>query len=91
MTKIINTRADLDALKGTPEYLDAMQAIAGTLETTMDTAVYPDGYNEPGYSGAAVEPVWTSVETLDTIQHLGFSTRAEFEQEYAAATADGEN
>lgn len=90
MTKIINTRADLDALKGSPAYFAALQAIAGTLETTMNTAVYPEGYGEPGYGGPEVEPVWETVETLDTIQHLGFASRAEFDAEYAVATAEDE-
>lgn len=86
--KIINTRADLEALKGTPAYLPALQTIAGTLETTMNTVVYPEGYGQEGYDGPEIDPVWETVETLDTIQHLGFHTRAEFDLEYAAATAE---
>lgn len=87
MPLIINTRADLDALKGTDRYLDAMKAIAGTLCTTVDVAVYPEGYGQPGYVGGAIDPDWQTVETLNTIQRLGFASRAEFETEYAAATA----
>ena len=90
MTIIINTRADLDALKGTPAYLPALRAIAGTMETTLNAAEYPEGYGDPSYSGPSVEPVWTIVETLETIHRLGFASRAEFEAEYAAATAEAE-
>ena len=42
MTTIINTRADLDALKGTSDYLPALRAIAGTMDTTVD----PDWSNK---------------------------------------------
>lgn len=84
---IINTRADLDALRGSPDYLEALRAVAGSLATAIDAAVYPEGYNDPGYAGPTVEPDWQNVETLSTIQRLGFATRAEFEAEYAAAVA----
>lgn len=84
---IINTRADLDALRDSPDYLEALRVVAGSLDTAVDAAIYPEGYNEPGYSGPAVEPDWQQVETLSTIQRLGFATRAEFEAEYAAAVA----
>jgi hypothetical protein len=88
MTIIINTRADLDVLKGTPDYLPALRAIAGTMETTVNTAEYPEGYGDPSYNGPSIEPAWTAVETLETIRRLGFASRAEFEAEYAAATAE---
>ena len=87
MNIIINTRTDLEALKGTPDYLPALRTIAGTMETTVNTAEYPEGYGEVSYSGPAVEPVWTTVETLETIHRLGFASRAEFEAEYAALKA----
>ena len=90
MTIIINTRTDLEALKGTPDYLPALRTIAGTMETTVNTAEYPEGYGDPSYSGPSIEPMWTAVETLETIHRLGFASRAEFEAEYAAATAEGE-
>ena len=85
---IINTRADLDALKGTPDYLPVLRAIAGTMDTTVNTAEYPEGYGDPSYSGPSIEPVWTTVETLGTILRLGFESRAEFEVEFADATAE---
>lgn len=87
MTIIINTRADLDALKGTPAYLPALRAIAGTMDTTVNTAEYPEGYSDPSYNGPLIAPEWTTVETLETIHRLGFASRAEFEAEYAALKA----
>ena len=90
MTIIINTRADLDALKGTSDYLPALRAIAGTMDTTVNTAEYPEGYGDPSYNGPLIDPEWTTVETLETVRRLGFASRAEFEAEYAAATTGGE-
>ena len=85
--KIINTRADLDALKGTPKYLAQLKLIAGTLVCVFDAADYPDNYNDPTYDGPQIDPVWTKKEDLITILSLGFSSREEFEAEYEAATA----
>lgn len=89
MTIIVNTRADLDALRGTPAHLEALQALAGSMATSMDMAVYPEGYGQSGYVGPSVEPDWHDVETLAIIEALGF-TRESFEAEYAAATAEAE-
>ena len=86
MVVIINTRADLDALAGTPAYLEALHALAGSMSTMQDAAVYPEGYGQPGYVGPVVEADWADVETLGTIERLGFS-RMSFEAEYAAAMA----
>lgn len=86
MVVIINTRADLDALAGTPAYLEALHALAGSTSTMQDAAVYPEGYGQPGYVGPVVEADWADVETLGTIERLGFS-RMSFEAEYAAAMA----
>lgn len=83
---IINSRADLDALVGTPAHLDALRALAGSMSTSMDMATYPEGHGQPGYVGPDIEPDWQEVETLGTIERLGF-TRQSFEAEYAAATA----
>lgn len=87
MVVIINTRADLDALAGTPAYLEALHALAGSTSTMQDAAVYPEGNGQPGYVGPVVEADWADVETLGTIERLGFS-RMSFEAEYAAATAE---
>ena len=85
MPAIINTRADLDALKGTSAYTDALKKLKASMTTQVDEAVYPAGYGEAGYIGPAVAPSWTAVETLDTIERLGF-TKDDF---LAACTAAG--
>ncbi len=60
---IINTREDLDAVKGTPEYNRFMSALRGTLfELQRD-----DDLKE-----------WVLIENNDAIESFGF-TRADFE------------
>ncbi len=34
---------------------------------------YPDNYNEPDYDGATLEPIWTDIEDLSTIERFGFT------------------
>lgn len=74
---VINTRADLDAIAGTPEHAEFMQALKGSMTRKQDVQVYPDGYNQPGYEGPKLEPIWEDVEDLSTIQRFGFS-KADF-------------
>lgn len=85
---IVNTRSDLDALKGTPAYLEAMRLLAGTMTTTVDVAVYPEGYGLPGYSGPTVAPQWREIDTLATVERLGF-TRDSLQAELAAVESGG--
>lgn len=85
MTTEINTRADLDSLKGTPAYAAAMANINGSLTKKIDTAVYPEGYGQPGYAGAHVDPVWADQENLETITKLSFA-KDEFLTAYAAVS-----
>lgn len=73
----INTREDLDAIAGTPEHAEFMQALKGSMTRKQDVQVYPDGYNQPGYEGPKLEPIWEDVEDLSTIQRFGFS-KADF-------------
>lgn len=70
---VINTRADLDAIVGTPEHAAFMGVLKGTMTRKQDTAVRPDGYGSPEYAGEIIPPVWTDVEDLSTIEHFGFS------------------
>lgn len=56
--KLVNTRADLEALRGTPAFADALRAIAGAASIVVDAAEYPQGYGLPGHDGPPVEPVW---------------------------------
>lgn len=90
MTIIINTRADLDALIGTPAHLEAMRALAGSMVTRMDMAERPEGYGQPGYDGPEIESDWHEIETLSIIEALGF-TRESFKAEYAATIASTES
>lgn len=71
---VINTREDLDSLKeSNPEqYLEFMAYLKGSMTRQQNTAVYPDGYGQPGYEGPAVDPVWETVEDLSTIKRYGF-------------------
>lgn len=76
MTNIIQTREDLDCIAGTPEHTQFIAFLKGSMTLRTDTAVYPGGYGQPGYTGASVNPVWTEVEDLSAIERFGF-TKAE--------------
>ena len=69
----IATRADLDALAGSPEHDAFLDILRGSINRPVDVAVYPEGYGTPGYHGPAVEPVWREVEDLTMIERFGFS------------------
>lgn len=69
---IINTRADLDAIAGTPEHAEFMTFLKGTMTRKQDVAVRPEGYGQPGYKGETIDPVWQEVEDLSTIEFFGF-------------------
>jgi hypothetical protein len=75
---IINTREDLDALKGTEAHAEFMSFLKGSMHRRQDSAVRPDGYGQPGYAGEAIPPVWVDVEDLSVISAFGF-TKADFE------------
>ncbi len=77
LKKIINTRADLDAIVGTHEHEEFMVFLKGSMTRKQDVQVYPDEYNHPGYEGPKLEPIWSDVEDLSTIQRFGFS-KADF-------------
>ena len=69
---IINTRADLDAIAGTPEHAEFMTFLRGTMTRKQDVAVRPEGYGQPDYEGEVIEPVWEDVEDLSTIAAFWF-------------------
>lgn len=73
MKTVINTREDLDAIQGTPEYDEFMAALEGSMTRKQDVQVYPEGYNQPDYEGEKLEPIWQDVEDLSTIERFGFS------------------
>lgn len=72
MTPIINSRADLDALRGTDVYSDALRAILGATMTWVNNA--PEGE----------EPIWEYVSVGETLAHLDL-TLDELLAECAAA------
>lgn len=74
---IINTRADLDAAMGTPRHDQFMAYLKGSMTRKQDMQSYPADYNKPEYTGPKLEPIWTDVEDLTTIERFGFS-KADF-------------
>ncbi len=75
---IINTRADLDSITGTPEHEAFIRKLAGSMTYRQDTQTYPENYGQPDYTGEQLEPVWQDVEDLSTIERFGY-TRQEIE------------
>lgn len=70
---IINTREDLDSIKGTSEHAQFIDFLRGSMVRRQNVAVYPEGYGEPRYDGPVIEPIWEDVEDLSTIERFGFS------------------
>lgn len=78
MLPTINTRADLDAIAGTPDHALFMDYLRGTMTRRVNAAVYPENYDntlQPGDEGY-VAPDWQEVEDLSVIERFGF-TKAE--------------
>ena len=73
MKPIINTRQDLEAIKGTEHYVEFINALKGSMNHRINTAEYPENYNTPDYDGPEIEPIWEEVENLDTITRFGFT------------------
>lgn len=70
---VINTREDLDAIQGTPEYAEFMEFLKGSMTRKQDVAVRPENYGQPDYDGEVIPPVWQDVEDLSTIERFGFT------------------
>jgi len=85
MKNIINTRADLDAIQGTPAHAEFMAALKGSMTRREDQAVYPENYGNPDYEGDPIDPVWVDVEDLSTIERFGF-TKEEILRQVEAGT-----
>lgn len=77
-TNIINTREDLDALLGTPDYIPFMETLKGSMTCKVNVQVYPEGYGKPEYQGDILEPIWEDIEDLSTIERFGF-TKEDFD------------
>ena len=70
---IINSRADLDAIKGTPAHAEFLHLLRGSITRRIDTQTYPEDYGTPEYAGPKLDPVWVGVESLETITRFGFT------------------
>lgn len=68
---ILNTRSDLDALKGTPDYAAALRAILGATTTWVN-------------HGTAEAPDWRAETVLAHVERMQFATMEEFLAECAA-------
>lgn len=71
----INSRADLDALEGTPEHAEFMKLLKGSMTRKQDVAVRPDNYASPEYVGDVIPPLWVDVEDLSTLAKYGLEKR----------------
>lgn len=69
---VINTRADLDAIIGTPEHDEFMALLRGSMTRRQNVQVYPEGYGRPSYDGETLDSIWEDVEDLSTIERFGF-------------------
>jgi len=81
--KLINTSADLNALRGTPAFREALLHLNGASTILVDVAVRPSDYGEASYEGPAIEPVWEAREDNASLDRLGM-TRSELAAELAA-------
>lgn len=68
---IINTRRDLDALKGTPDYAGALREILGATTTWVN-------------HGTPEEPDWQAETALSQIERLEFASLEDLLAECAA-------
>ena len=82
----INTRADLDAIAGTPEHAAFLSYLNATITHQADQAVYPQNYDhtlQPGQTGY-VAPNWQTITDLSVITRFGYT-----QETLAAAIAAG--
>jgi hypothetical protein len=70
---IINTREDLDFLKGTVEYDNFIEVLKFSIHRPIDTTIYPKNYNDIDYAGPKLEPTWATIEDLSSIEKFGFT------------------
>lgn len=70
---MINTRQDLDALKGTQAHTNFIALLKGSMTRKQDMQNYPNSYGLLDYTGPILEPVWQDVEDLSIITHFGFT------------------
>lgn len=71
--KPINSRADLEALRGTDAYLPALRDVAGAATVIIDIAERPPDYEEPTYAGPQIAPQWEERDDDAILRRLGIS------------------
>ncbi len=87
--KQINTRADLEAMRGTADFDDAMRSIAGASTILVDVAVRPENYSDPSYDGPEIAAEWEHRNDDATLIRLGM-TREDLSAELAAISAESQ-
>lgn len=70
---IINTREDLNAIEGTPEHIQFMEYLKGSINKPVNVQVYPEGYGTTEYEGEELSPIWEEIEDLSVIERFGFT------------------
>ena len=73
MLPLINSRTDLEALRGSAEFALAIRVLHGSMTIRTDTAKYPENYNDPDYDGPEVKPKWKYKKNLSAIEHIGLT------------------
>lgn len=82
MKRIIQSRKDLDAIKGTQEYKDFLELLKGSMVVKRDMAQYPEDYDQNLKEGddGFIPKDFQEVEDLSTIEKFGYN-KEEFEDE----------
>jgi hypothetical protein len=70
---IINSRADLESIRGTKQFENMIYSLVGSMKHSIDVAEYPENYRSPDYDGPEIEPIIEEQENLTTIQRFGFT------------------
>ena len=75
MKKLIQTRADLDAIKGTQEYFEFIKLLKGSLVKKVSKTVYPEDYDHSLQEGdeGFIPLEFEEVENLSEIERFGFT------------------
>lgn len=75
MKKLIQTRADLDAIQGTSEYFEFIKLLKGSLVKKVSTTVYPENYDHSLQEGdeGFISLEFEEVENLAEIERFGFT------------------
>lgn len=79
----INSRADLENLRGTAALAIALRNIAGSSMVLFDVAERPSDYGEPSYEGPTIEPIWENRQDNAVLRRFSL-TRRDLDAELAA-------